>query len=237
MGEKIFLEVFKAALSSILLIVTWLLGQRIIAYWDDRKKRNEMDIAAGHRFFELYGEFKAINRLWNIFCNNTHPKLMEGNRAKGDKVITIPEANEVRWELLKRAAAAESGVESLVLKLAAERELSEERLETLGLFRQAYQKLREAIRVDKQLGWGRGCPQYQLFNDLAAEFAQMLSLDATRRLKVISSDAGAEHPSLQRGRENMKTITSFDVEKFERHVGSASAKVQAGASAGRDARN
>lgn len=192
------LEVFKAVLSLGLLALGWFLGQRVVAYWDVKKKRSELDMAAAQRFFELYGEFKAINRLWNTFCFNKHPELSQKNRAAGKTLIEIPDADEVRWELLKRAAAAESGVESLVLKLASERSLGEEQLRALGQFRQDYQKLREAIRTNEPLGWRRGDKAYDLFNEDAATFAQMISLDRA-----------PERPPVEEARANMKAITSY----------------------------
>src|SRR4051794_27527335 len=118
-GWDVLLEVIKLIFSVVLLFIGWQVGQRVIAYWDYRKKRNEIDIESAHRFFGLYGEFRAINRLWNVFCFNTLPELRQEAESKGKTLIRIPDVVNVRWELIKRAADAESGVESLILKLAA----------------------------------------------------------------------------------------------------------------------
>lgn len=230
--SEVLLEVIKTLFSLVLLLVSWQVGQRIIAYWDYRKKRNEIDIDSAHRFFGLYGEFRAINRLWNVFCFNTLPELMKQAAAKGDKLIEIPDSDNVRWELIKRAADAESGVESLILKLTAERRLDRKEMEALGQFRQAYQKLRESIRTDRPLGWSHKKKQYEVFNDLATRFARMISLDEARKLELMPLDAGPEH-TLELALEGMRVITGYRPEQFDDYLRLATAeKRRAEATAG-----
>ena len=214
-GREVFLEVIKTALSLGLLVVGWMGGQSIVEYWDYRKKRNEIDIANAQRFFELYGEFKAIIRLWRVFHINTHPDEAPENAT----LIHVPEPNVTRWELLKRAADAESGVESLILKLTAERRLDEKQMRALGLFRQAYQRLRESIREDKPLHWTYRSSEYVLFNNLATRFAQMISVDKAPRLEMIRFDTEPEHPSLSEARRSLQVVTSYRTKHFEESVG------------------
>lgn len=228
-GREVFLEVIKTVLSLGLLVVGWLGGQNIIAYWDFRKKRNETDIVNAQRFFELYGEFKAIIRLWRVFYNNTHPAQGASNG------IPIPEPVATRWELLKRAADAESGIESLILKLTAERKLSDEQMEALGLFRQAYQKLRESIRADRLLHWTYDSSEYVLFNELATTVARMISLDKAPTLELIPLDPGQEHPTPEAARDNLQVITSYRSDDFDERllkVAPAKKHLEAGARAG-----
>ena len=230
--SDVLLEVIKTLLSVVLLFISWQVGQRIIAYWDYRKKRNEIDIDSAHRFFGLYGEFRAINRLWNIFCFNTLHELKEQASARGSKLITIPDSNNVRWELIKRAADAESGIESLILKLTAERRLDRKEMEALGRFRQAYQKLRESIRADRPLRWSHATKEYEVFNDLATRFARMISLDEARKLELMPLDSDPEH-TLEQALEGMRTITGYRPEQFDDYLKLATAeKRRAEATAG-----
>jgi hypothetical protein len=133
LADYIQLEIIKTGLACLLLILGWIFGQRVIAYWDIKKKRQELDIATAMQFHKLYGEFKEVSRLWRAFT-------FVGQR---DKEIIFPESFVM--ELLRRATAAEGNVEGIIVKLASERVLLLEDLKTLGLFRQAYQKLREAV--------------------------------------------------------------------------------------------
>jgi hypothetical protein len=164
--DYVWLEVIKTGLVCLTLGFGWFVGQRIISYWDIKKKRQELDIATAREFHRLYGEFKEVSRLWRGFC------------FTGKKVAypqTLP------MELLRRAAAAEGGIEAIIVKLATERILETEDIKTLGLFRQAYQKLREAIRDDKCLEWTHGTPEYELYNDLASKSACIIVSNGTRR--------------------------------------------------------
>jgi len=158
-------------------MITWFIGQRIIAYWDIRKKRQEFDIATAVQFQQLYGEFKEIGKLWRIIKKNKDPNL------------ALPE--HTRWELLERATAAESKVEAILVKLATERHLCASDLKQLGLFRQAYQQLREAIRDDKRLNFGFHSPEYKLYNELASNVALLIS--SGEHTKNLSSKAAQKN--------------------------------------------
>jgi YesN/AraC family two-component response regulator len=165
--DQIILELLKAGFSLVLLLITWVAGQRIIAYWDIRKKRQEFDIATTIQFQQLYGEFKEVSKMWKLFLSATNHNL------------TFPE--HTRWELLKRATAAESKAEAIVVKLVTERKLSGSDCETLGFFRQSYQQLREAIRDNKPIAFSSYGPEYHYFNDLACSVAHMISSNASSK--------------------------------------------------------
>lgn len=167
--NSMLLELFKTGLSLLPLLLGLVVGQRIIAYWDLRKKRRELDTAIATQFHKLYGEFKELSRIWRAYCYT-------GERAKP---ITFPDTIHV--DLLQRAAAAEGGIEAIIVKLAAERVLEKEDIETLGLFRQAYQKLRESIRDGTSLEWTYGSPEYALFNDLSGKTAFIIASEKFKK--------------------------------------------------------
>src|SRR6266481_4046165 len=105
-SDAITIELIKAGISVVLLLLTWLLGQRILVSWDLRKKRQELDITTANEFHHLYGEFKEVTKLWRIIKRN--------------KDHTLSPASTARWDLLSRACAAESKNESIIVKLATE---------------------------------------------------------------------------------------------------------------------
>jgi hypothetical protein len=72
-----------------------------------------------------------------------------------------------RWDLFDRAAKAEGGIEAILLRLSTERQLCGCEREQLGLFRQSFQQLRQAIRDDKALAWNRRSPEYWFADELA----------------------------------------------------------------------
>ncbi len=138
-----------------------------------QKKRQELDIATVTQFHKLYGEFKEVSRLWRAF---KYP----------ERKLVYPES--MPMELQRRAAAAEGELEAIIVKLAAERRLDRDEKKTLGLFRQAYQKLREAIRGDEDFKWTHETPEYKLYNDLASKTAYIIfSKQAIKHLQ--SADA------------------------------------------------
>ncbi|NVN93078.1 MAG: hypothetical protein HXX11_21125 [Desulfuromonadales bacterium] len=168
-AESVQLEMIKTGLVCCTLVFGWVIGQRIITYWDIKKKRQELDIAAATQFHKLYGEFKEVSRLWRAFS-------FIGERSKQ---LIFPET--IPLELLSRAVTAEGGVEAIIVKLATERVLEEDDIKTLGLFRQAYQQLRQAIRNGESLEWTYDKPEYHLFNDLACKTTCIISSNKTKK--------------------------------------------------------
>jgi hypothetical protein len=156
------LEGIKSLVSVLLLMLSWLVGQKIIARYDLIKKQRELDIAVARDFHKLYGEFKEVSRLWRIHTYS-------GQKPN----IKLPAS--AATDLLQRAAAAEGGVEAIIMKLATERVLGPLDIRALGLFRQAYQKLREAIRDSQPLEWTHGSKEYHLYNEIAVQVARLVS--------------------------------------------------------------
>jgi hypothetical protein len=71
--------------------------------------------------------------------------------GRQSKLTIFPE--NTRWELLKRAITAESKIEAIFVKVSTERNLSEDNLKQLGLFRQCYQQLRQNIRDNEEIAF------------------------------------------------------------------------------------
>ncbi|WP_175920020.1 hypothetical protein [Burkholderia pyrrocinia] len=159
-------EVIKAGLTSIVSIITlgsgWFVGLRISAMWTLRQKRRELALSAAGELHRIYGEFFAIWKLWNYSKRESPSSSVD----------------EMRWDLLKRAALVEAGFEALLMKIASERVLSKVECDDLGLLRQGFQRLRENIRSGKSLDWSSSSdPEYVAFKRLSCGFANLLTSD------------------------------------------------------------
>jgi len=193
------LELLKAGLSLSVALITlglgWFVGHRLTVKWNLIQKQRETDLANVQQFYSLYGEFKEVSKVWRAIKRNQDSSL-----------VVAPDS---RWSLLTRACAVESKNEATVVKLATERDLKEEALRDLGLFRQALQKLRESIRDDVEVPFSSRGPEYVFFNNLAAKVGSIVSSShavatvdpkrASQRLEAIANvrspdfDAEMEH--------------------------------------------
>lgn len=185
--DQLKLELIRATINLLTVITTlalgWFIGKRLTVHWNIRQKRRELRLSTANQFYQLYGEFFAVWKLWDF-------------SKRKDMVHEIPKTT--CWDLLKRACTAEAGVESILVKLASERVLSKKDIDALGSFRQAYQSLRENIRDDKEFGWYYSeHPEYIAFKNLAEYVACMLSSDDEIKLPT------AEHAG-----EALRQITS-----------------------------
>jgi hypothetical protein len=197
--DALRLELARVLAAGVLLLLTWFLGQRVILFWDIKKKRRELDLATEATLQAVYGEYKEVGRIWRVL-------------KSGDS--DIPEKLPSRGELLARAIAAESRVEALLMKIAVERVLSSAERSTLGLFRQAYQQLRQAIREDKPIQLSFTDSHYHFFNDLACETALII-------VQAPAADAGI---SVGYRKENLFSIARIRtrhyrhaLERYEEH--------------------
>ncbi len=164
--SDIILELFKTLLSIIVLLITWVVGMRILTFWEIKKKRKELDLVNSTEFHKLYGEFTTVWRLWKIYWKNYVNKNESSEKL-----------SDLYWELLKRASAAEGGIEAILVKLSSERKLNSEEMETLGLFRQAFQQLRESIREKNNMDWQRESPEYKLLKELTSKTILIINPD------------------------------------------------------------
>ena len=167
-AAQVQLEVIKTGLSAILLVLSWLVGQRILAFWERRKKQNEIDLASLAQLHRIHAEFRTIGRLWRAF----------GLGQPAGAAVNIPD--DIHWQLQLRAAAAEGEMEALVVKLATERVLTDHQVRSLGFLREAYQLLRRCIRDRVWFYWKSGSPEYTTFYTSAIELTSVLSQMAPR---------------------------------------------------------
>ncbi len=174
----------------------WLVGNSISLKWSIRQKLKEHDLETARAFHALYGEFFCVWKLWNCY-------------RRRDEHARYPE--ETRWQLLDRAATAEGRLESTLVRLACQRRLSGEDRETLGRFRELYQKLRESIRENRDLDWRSPDRQeYVHFKRFATHIsALILGPEVSDAIREEAADA-------------LLAITSNEYERWFRGLGTRS---------------
>src|SRR4051812_33615839 len=88
-------------------------------------KAVELELSAANELYRLYGEFFAVWKLWNYH-------KLKISRSQGVEVASEREApaaaqnDDIRWDLMKRAALVDAGVEALLVKVTSERVLTED---------------------------------------------------------------------------------------------------------------
>src|ERR1044072_6214268 len=120
MDPEIFKSILSLSVSLITLGLGWFVGLELSHQWNVRKKQKELDLLNAKEFQTLYGEFFAIWKLWNYY-----------RRDIGES--ELPGAS--RWELLKRACAAEALMEATFIRLSSESDLSAALVNFFGVFR------------------------------------------------------------------------------------------------------
>ena len=194
MSEAMQLELMKGLVSLLVPVLSavllYFVGRYLTDRYSEQKKRaelallqasqsaqkqRELQLEAAARFYQLYGEFFAVWKLWSA--------------AKSGKVA--PEQPQAyRAELYRRACAAEGDMEAVLVRLATEYHLGQSEIEVLGKFRQAYQSIREALRADRELGWGTSDhPQYAAFKRLACSVASLLAAHTPTGLPTAQASA------------------------------------------------
>src|SRR5262249_20287289 len=101
--RSLYIELIKSGLALLFLVASWVIGKKILAFWDLKKKRQELDVATVADFQRTYGEIKEIGRIWRIYATTPDKKA-------------FPE--HTKWDILQRAVSAENKIEALIVKLA-----------------------------------------------------------------------------------------------------------------------
>ncbi len=162
--------------------------------WQDAQARRDRDLAGVVDFYRAYAGFFATWKVWNAYQPDRHPDLKLNQLGDGQ-----------RFDLLQAASRAEAGIEFMLLRIAAERSLSNEETAALWCLRTAAKELRDAMRNKHALNWWRtptsahqpGYDAYQAFKGLSSFLARLL-VDSEGRRKL---------PSRRDARERHREIT------------------------------
>jgi hypothetical protein len=196
-SDKVLLELIKTLLSISVLLFTWLLGQNILTYWENKKRIKEIDSDLANQFQHLYAEFKTITRLWKA--------------QMVYMIADLKDPKEKQWNLLCRATDAEGKVETILMKLAMERQLDTTECETLGYFRQAYQQLRESLRTSKYIEASYDDALYKLFHELSTDVSSLI----THRKNIKKVELSVATQNLQKIMQIRSTHWQERVKKYD----------------------
>ncbi|MGO4691071.1 hypothetical protein [Glaciibacter sp. 2TAF33] len=137
----------------------------------------ERDMAAAAELYRVYGSFFATWKSWNS-------RPVSGTTAALDMSAPDRTSAERRGEFLAKSATAEGDLESLLLRIAVEHNLSFEQRAALWSLRISFKSLRYAIEDGLDLEWWRsdqhgatghdGYRSYQAFKGLTAFVASLL---------------------------------------------------------------
>jgi hypothetical protein len=167
------------------------------AMWASTKRRREIDLASLDHFHQCYGRWFSTWKDWEDALDA---------EKRGTAI-----SKELRECLCRRATEVEGQFEALLLKIATERRLTSDQSRRLGRFREGYQRLRETIEKESDMGfWVTGSPeavgQYVTFKALSVEFAALLGHSFTWR-----RPSSWLRPSLKDSQRAFLAVTSWRV--------------------------
>lgn len=175
-------------------LLAWIVGLRLAALWDVRKKRSELNLLLTQELNKVIAEFKTIGRereaLEKIEATVEAATQSAGTAAPASRLDEIWKS---RLGLVSRAIAAESSLEAILLKMVGEmedaglqnlqaEELASERarqIRIMGLTRVAFRRMREDLVSGSTRSPGYGEASYWLFNRLASDLTSIVAARAT----------------------------------------------------------
>jgi len=166
-------------------ILAYLVGNRVSAYWDYKKKRRELSIISMKEFNNCYGQFYTLWKKWNY--------TIKDENCTDERKISIMD------EVLKM----EANMETLFITIANERRLSIKEKKYLGQFRQAFQQLRNHIKKKEELDWS-----YQDIHDYRS--FKILAIYVGR---IVSDLGNGKKPTEKEAEKNLFMITSGEWER------------------------
>jgi len=171
MLDSAAVEIPKLLTTLVFLGLGWVIGKQLTVLWSRRQKQNDQDLDAARDFHALYGDFFALWKLWNYYIRDLGAEALPGAS---------------RWQLLDRACKSEARLESTLVRLASQKELTGNDIDTLGRFRQRYQQLRESIRDNVALEWDHSeHPDYLEFKTLAPQVAAIIAGSGRARKELL----------------------------------------------------
>jgi hypothetical protein len=107
--------------------------------YERSRKREEFDRSTMEELAALYGQVFGVWKAWEAY------RAAPGLDVDG----------EGPWELLTKAADAEGRLEALLVRIAADRPLTDTDIRMLAGLRQSFKAVRKAIRAQRTVGWTR----------------------------------------------------------------------------------
>lgn len=177
----------------------WGVGNNLSTRWQLIRKRKEMELEAAQSFYETYGEFYAVWKIWNLL-------LLESKDLTNEAFLTS------RAELFSRASAMEGKIEATLLKVVSEMKLTNSDLENLGELRQAFGVIRTCIRKKQPIPFTNDShPLYKRLKELAPTFGSLLVQPINQGVKNFLSTPKV--PIIEKSKFAWKEITHNKHEK------------------------
>jgi hypothetical protein len=160
-------------------VITTVFGGVIIlilsSAWARSQKRKEFDLATLEQFQRLYGEFFALYHLWDDLKQD---KFVKSEKTSEDFVNDI----------IQRAYRIEGNMEAVLTRIAAEKRLSIEEVDSLGKFRQAFQRVRKYVTKDIPFKWDSDFhPEYASLKIHASRVSDIILFSKARSRATRSS--------------------------------------------------
>jgi hypothetical protein len=110
-----------------------------------------------------------LYHLWDAFKQNEIVGINEKEREYFTK------------DIIQKAYSIEGNMEAVLTRIAAEKKLSSEEIDSLGKFRQAFQRIRKNVTRDKPLNWYRDFhPEYASLKIHAARVSDIILFSKAR---------------------------------------------------------
>lgn len=178
--------------AGVTLLLSWFVGSWLAEEWAIRQKRKELKLQAAERFYQNYGQFFALWKLWNYAMAERKPESLRNWERQ-------------RQLLREEAARMEAGIEAMLLSVASEQVLSSREQQTMGNLRQAFQCLRECIHHGKPIPWeSSDDPKYKEFKLLGCHMGSILSKGRIRFPSPAEARAAVEEITSNKYEKNWK---------------------------------
>ncbi len=111
--------------------------------WAKLQKTKELDFGTLKEFESLYGEFFAIYHLWDDYKKKKFD-LVGVKEFLGDDFIQ---------RIVEKTYTMEGNMEALLVRIAVEKDLSDKEIDSLGKFRQGFQRARKHVCSNEPFNW------------------------------------------------------------------------------------
>ena len=83
--QQLKLELIKLGITFLTVV---LIGTGLTAYWTARQKRREIELLDLSKFYEYYGSFLTVLRMWNI--SKSYPSIDAPSGSGSTGVVEVP---------------------------------------------------------------------------------------------------------------------------------------------------
>jgi hypothetical protein len=176
----------------------WLVGSVLMTRWNQMKDRRKRQLQTATKFYELYGRFIRIWKVWNTTLD--------------DYRVNYYVTELKRAELLIEAAEIDGDVEATLLKVVTENILNKAERRILGQIREAFGVARYCIQQRRSIPYEYSeMAMYSRMKEYSAELSVILARPV--QLKGALFWATVPTPTTEQVKVYWEEITSDKHEK------------------------